>query len=252
MCLYISRKERIASEDIVCYKMFTKKNGSPYLYGIIKGRPFPDTREIQKAEGKMPEYIPLEGAWGIVTRGVYHSYKYIREFEDPMYYNIFVNGIIFKCIIPKGTPYFSGVDRYGNLSYASKYLRLEDEISRDTPDILDVPKAGPIEGPLDITSYEVACQYLKIECSESSQLNRLETIALAWNTITGFIPKPGTLATRVGLTSLVRDNQTICFEASPKLVFNWYSIARAFALMFIGDYTDEGNTYTVSSVYVKE
>jgi len=137
MCLF-SRIKTNAKKDLICYKIIERyKNfygeycyktpfqGTPVSIKVIEGQEFkPDPFISIGADRKSDGHYE-------VYDGFIHSYKtrwkarkmakYIRETlfkgEDRWY-------DVYKCIIPKGTEYFDGVDENGFGAYASKSIKI--------------------------------------------------------------------------------------------------------------------------------
>lgn len=137
MCLF-SKKRTSANKDLVCYKIIeryenfygeccykTPFQGTPVSIKVIEGQEFrPDPFPSISVERKSNSNYEVYG-------GFIHSYKtrwkarkmakYMREtiFKDEKrWYEIY------KCIIPKGTEYFDGVEVNGFGAYASKSIKI--------------------------------------------------------------------------------------------------------------------------------
>jgi len=121
MCLvkdpkhHLFNRPLIAKEDIVCYKQLDKIRNT-YITPCTSSRV-----PIECIQGKVPfkatilnkiKFIwkHVLGLSDVVTDGFIHSHVYVH---DPSF--LFVT---FKCIIPKGTKYFIGIDR----DYASEQI----------------------------------------------------------------------------------------------------------------------------------
>ena len=147
MCLYLKNiKPKIAKRDIVCYKILNRTSRfnwdtnemeemytTPYQHtpinsvndDIIKGircfEPNSSTPHISSSS----DLFCLKGFKWAMRGGCIHSYRYkndanfmIDDFEQ----------VIFKCIIPKGTEYYKGIDAIGQENYASKKIRFVKQI----------------------------------------------------------------------------------------------------------------------------
>lgn len=124
MCLISeTNKPTIATEDIVCYKVITTENKTPYTdsfvnilhrLGII---PF-------KAKGN----IKIEENFNRFTRRYYYTITkgMIHTFKGQIFYTMsWFFPKIYKCIIPKGTEYF--ISQGGN-EYCSKKIIFKKRI----------------------------------------------------------------------------------------------------------------------------
>ena len=122
MCLIIANKEMIvADRDITCYKLFRKKDDgeltTPFQnFKVHYGERINDETEIQFKE--ICDELRVYG-------GVFHSFKYFVEAQEEMdrLNNAFkyINVVIIKCTIPKGTQLFIG-DYNGNYSFGSETI----------------------------------------------------------------------------------------------------------------------------------
>ena len=135
MCLYKDKKHHpfnrplIAKEDIVCYKQLCVNVHNVIVTPITKV-PIP-RKCIQKNKKKRIPFKaePLNkfmfiwkhvfGFSNEVTDGFIHTFS-----TEPLHYNYFWHGHVFKCIIPKGTKYFIGDDK----DYASEQIIFVDQL----------------------------------------------------------------------------------------------------------------------------
>jgi hypothetical protein len=105
MCFELSHnsKAKIARKDIVCYKE-VENVGSPFEIVI---RSFFAEYPYELGKLNKPVKIRIQKCIDedkeIIHKG-YHSYEFIPKCL------IFPNDVIVKCIIPKGTKYYSNLD----------------------------------------------------------------------------------------------------------------------------------------------
>lgn len=120
MCLYtLQDKPFVAEEDIVCYKRLVLNESDRFVTPVI-GRKIPDAvisgRRLYKAMGLFRRvYVsPAFPFLNVVDRGWIHTYTTTL--------NLFHrdDGVLFECVIPKGTKYWKSKD--GN-EYASSSIR---------------------------------------------------------------------------------------------------------------------------------
>lgn len=128
MCLIKDKKHHlfnrplVADEDIVCYKVLTKNAWdspdilrTPYQYQKIRIQVYLDY-QIPFTAWDEHEFCSFWrhklGFSRVVESGFIHTYR--DNHSIPLYKKEFV----FKCIIPKGTKYFIGVDN----DYASERI----------------------------------------------------------------------------------------------------------------------------------
>ena len=155
MCLYLKDiKPKIAKRDIVCYKILNRTSRfnwdtnemeemytTPYQHtpinsvndDIIKGircfEPNSSTPHISSSS----DLFCLKGFKWAMRGGCIHSYRYKKDanFMKKDTYFVKVVGtedVIFKCIIPKGTEYYKGIDAIGQENYASKKIRFVKQV----------------------------------------------------------------------------------------------------------------------------
>lgn len=103
MCLTTKQeKPLVAKEDIICYKFLDKKMKSPFRnFQYQLGKIYTDDVE---------EYITEHKDWKFIGAGFFHAYlnkddvvNYQKEYRN-------TQESIYKCRIPKGTPYYSGIE----------------------------------------------------------------------------------------------------------------------------------------------
>lgn len=129
MCLITDwDKPRIAEEDIICYKFYLK-----YNYGVLfspyQGSRAPEIGVItdtELGEPYKPEETFNQDFYGFnrVDKG-FHSFKTLEGVKHEAnrleeYYNL----VIVKCIIPKGSLYYSGTFKKYYKSYCSNSIKL--------------------------------------------------------------------------------------------------------------------------------
>lgn len=144
MCLHTTNKfPRIATKDIETYKVVAKADSfvcSPYrtqykweLNKVIKDK---ESAKIVKRkfyrDGTKMENPEKEIS---ISRGFFHTYLDLDEARKMQDFFqaarrivdcVLVEHTIVKCIIPKGTIYYSGVDDSGLKCYASKRLIINE------------------------------------------------------------------------------------------------------------------------------
>ena len=122
MCLYKRTKTRKkAAKDIVVYKFLeptdTGQWKSPYM------------RDFLWEVGK--EYMASRARYNhpvtIVMDGYFHTYSSMMDaFGGARSYGL--SARVFKCIIPKGSYYLEGFDSIGAKGFASKKLRIVEQV----------------------------------------------------------------------------------------------------------------------------
>ncbi len=146
MCIYLTEKNstpKTARKDIVCYKILENNtwNGQNCWHTPFRGCAI-NLGETYKANGYLEvryfEYF--ETPWSCyetwVGEGAIHTFKTLdgakKMFSNHRLrhlYGINQSCVIVKCIIPKGTKYFSGVFEDTRIpSYASTELTYTEEI----------------------------------------------------------------------------------------------------------------------------
>lgn len=133
MCLLIQGNRRIAKEDIICYKVLAEwRNISTLKIASIVSLFHQNNKwELgveQTAKRTVARWVKEQ-----IEDGYFHSYK----FEDSAYaarcfhHDDAVPNMtfgVYKCIIPKGSPYYYGIHSGGNEGYASKRLKVMEKI----------------------------------------------------------------------------------------------------------------------------
>lgn len=119
MCLTtLDGRSKIADHDIVCFKALEYLDGkltSPFYKGC--------RWEVGR---KKTNRHPIPSIRGIVRGGHYHAYKNCKDALRSK--GLREHWKIYKAIIPKGTKYFEGIDSNGVSGYASKSLKLWEEV----------------------------------------------------------------------------------------------------------------------------
>lgn len=119
MCLYTKQTEpKIAEEDIICYKFYTRDN--EMLFSPYQGSRAPEIGVITNTELGIHNFLGFKR----IDKG-FHSFKTLEETKHE------VKGcwnnhdlVIFKCIIPKGSLYYSGIFKGYYESYCSNSIKL--------------------------------------------------------------------------------------------------------------------------------
>lgn len=150
MCLYLKdKKPKIAKRNIVCYKILNrtrrfnwttdrveKAYTTPYQHtpinlvndDIIEGircfEPDSSTSDISPISPNL-DFLHTEGWKWVMHGGCIHSYRYKKD-ANFMWSD--AGQVIFKCIIPKGTEYYEGIDGIHQKNYASKKIRFVKQI----------------------------------------------------------------------------------------------------------------------------
>lgn len=130
MCLYTKQTEpEVAEEDIICYKFYMIYNHG-VLFSPYQGFRAPEIGVITNTELGKP-YNPEESNFYIhnfydfkgIDKG-FHSFKTLEDTKSIVdgYKEHFVL-VIYKCIIPKGSLYYSGKFRKYE-SYCSNNIKL--------------------------------------------------------------------------------------------------------------------------------
>jgi hypothetical protein len=125
MCLETTERiERIAENDVVCYKMLRMLDDGRFV------TPFAGKKVSSKVlSGKRifkPSFFSIKdirnvGCFKEIRRG------YIHVYNSPYKVVLFSNEKLFKCIIPKGTRYWC--DKF-NGEYAARKIRFVEEIQK--------------------------------------------------------------------------------------------------------------------------
>lgn len=144
MCIYIkNKKPLVATEDMTCYKTFRAKkddkdNTETYypLWRVVKGFAYHigETKEEENIEADITECKFHPSLYE--TRTGFYSYKELNPgWINHLYnlFNLFKNDKIqtFKCIIPKGSLYYSETGSYGTELVSNKIM-LKELVDKDT------------------------------------------------------------------------------------------------------------------------
>ena len=133
MCLLIQGNRRIAKEEIVCYKVLAEWRNISTLKIVSIASLFHQGNKWelgveQTAERAVPRWVKCQ-----IEDGYFHSYKFQdRALTEKLWHPD--NGVssmtlgVYKCIIPKGSPYYYGVHSGGCEGYASKRLKVMEKI----------------------------------------------------------------------------------------------------------------------------
>ena len=139
MCLHTTKMlPRIAMKDIETYKVVAKLNGevySPYrekykweLNQVIKDKEHPKIIKVKFYR----DGTRLEKPERKISRGFFHTYPDLLDakklfshlsLQEMFEYSGYT---IVKCVIPKGTLYYTGVDDNNFKCYASRKLKMTD------------------------------------------------------------------------------------------------------------------------------
>lgn len=142
MCLIVKKntKKKIAEKDVVCYKLvercsYDKTTFRTPFRNVILSDSILKGKETYKASGRMmpfhPDYIELERGDRIIEKGGIHTYANKKDVMKEVDKTNNSNFHIYKCIIPKGTPYYEGyfyclTGDY--VSYASKQIKFVKQV----------------------------------------------------------------------------------------------------------------------------
>ena len=135
MCLDINHlKPKIADKDIVCYKLVKrtkikgiyKSNFQRFEYVIRQL--YTNNLDIRFADKVIKNLCPSHPPLSIyaVEEDMFHSYMTL-SYSLQISIQLLYNGVILKCIIPKGAYYYIGMCG-SNLSYASSQIKILEEI----------------------------------------------------------------------------------------------------------------------------
>jgi len=120
MCLNNISKKKIATKDIICYKILTRYNNKFYTYYRYKRIKIGSEYYSQI----LLMYNRLRKQY-CIEKGL-HSFKFKKDAMN--YLKYFLNySIVAKCVIPKGSIYYTGTFDYVRYAYASnkiKYLNI--------------------------------------------------------------------------------------------------------------------------------
>lgn len=140
MCVLIkNKKPLVATEDITCYKTFrAKKNDTEAYYPlwrVVKDFSY-HIGEIKEEENIEADIIECKFHPSLYeTRTGFYSYKELNPgWINHLYnlFNLFKNDNIqtFKCIIPKGSLYYSETGSYGTELVSNKIM-LKELVDKD-------------------------------------------------------------------------------------------------------------------------
>ena len=134
MCLYTKEtKLKTANEDIICYKILLHYPSSPlfytpYLYKEIRWTDIwlhnPIKAHGQVRKRKLHKDAPLS-----FNNGLIHTYQTIMAAKSS-WFMLQEQYQLFQCIIPKGTKYIDGHDDFHALTYASKLIIIQQQITQ--------------------------------------------------------------------------------------------------------------------------
>ena len=128
MCLYSTTvKPKKADKDITCYKVLIKDRRTGTLRAPVANYTYePDPNKVYTAE-RAKRVDRKE-----ITSGYFHTFDHVYTANR---YSCVLNrwiapnhtAVIFKCKIPKGSYYFTGIDNNNRFGFASKKLVLVEE-----------------------------------------------------------------------------------------------------------------------------
>lgn len=135
MCLLIQGNRRIAKEDIICYKVLAEWRNISTLKIVSIASLFHQGNKWelgveQTAERAVPRWFKDQ-----IEDGYFHSYKFQDSARTEKLWRYSDSGVssmtfgVYKCIIPKGSPYYYGIHSGGNEGYASKRLKVMEKIN---------------------------------------------------------------------------------------------------------------------------
>lgn len=138
MCLRTSEyHQQIAETDITCYKVLSTWRELNTGIETLQSPFFPgyETWEIGKTTTVSPQNDkPAQPSPITIHGGFLHSFKYFEDavkFKKDAGKTDFGKTLhIYKCAIPKGTPYHAGYHQIFVLGYASKSLKILEEVSK--------------------------------------------------------------------------------------------------------------------------
>lgn len=113
----------IAKKDIICYKVLTEDNYSPYYYRNYTAA----IKNSDVIQDKTPECIKNFSNLFKISRGFIHTYSELANLKYELYSTqsaLLLLCKVYKCIIPKGSKYF--VNTTGR-EYCSKQLKFIEE-----------------------------------------------------------------------------------------------------------------------------
>lgn len=130
MCLYIDEKihgplKRIkkAKEDIVCYKVLCIRNGNlftPYTADEVPSQIYKGELPMVGEPLKSRRFFRRIFHSDLIEEGYIHTFRTEQCAHNTTRYfeRRGIETRIFKCVIPKGTYYYQGIER----DYASEYI----------------------------------------------------------------------------------------------------------------------------------
>lgn len=139
MCLRIVSKGKqipIAENDTTCYKVLSTWRKPNTDIETLQSPIFPglETWEIGKTTTVSSQNNgPTQLSPTTIHGGFLHSFKF---FEDAVRFKGAANPDfgktlhLYKCVIPKGTSYYAGYDDCFVIGYASKSLKILEEVSK--------------------------------------------------------------------------------------------------------------------------
>lgn len=131
MCLLIQGSRRIAKEDIICYKVLAEwRNISTLKITSIVSLFHQDNKWELGVEQTAKRAV---ARWSkeLIDDGYFHSYKFQTNAYTERLFHHDLPGMtfgVYKCIIPKGSPYYYGIQSGENKGYASKRLKVMEKI----------------------------------------------------------------------------------------------------------------------------
>lgn len=139
MCVLIkNKKPLVATEDMTCYKTFRVKNKEAYypLWRAVKDFTY-HIGEIKEEENIEADIIECKFHPNLYeTRTGFYSYQELNPGWINHLHNLFKlikndNIQTFKCIIPKGSLYYSETGSYGTELVSNKIM-LKELVDKDT------------------------------------------------------------------------------------------------------------------------
>ena len=132
MCLVLSHlKPKIADKDIICYKFVDRtkikgvyKSGFKKFEYIIRKLYINNISIEFSDEAIKPSKTHYKRYY--IEEDMFHSYMTL-SYSLQNSIQLLDNGVILKCIIPKGAYYYIGMCG-SNLSYASSQIKILEEI----------------------------------------------------------------------------------------------------------------------------
>jgi len=122
MCMLKLSSRLKASHDIVCYKVCICN--ADKIYSLHNNHFIWELNKEYEAERASPTRSK-----GNIFDGYFHSFDNIEYAKDLAAHSYWVKyAMVYKCIIPKGTYYYKGLHDDGRRGYASKKLKIVEEI----------------------------------------------------------------------------------------------------------------------------